>query len=423
MMSRWIPAGACLLVLVACGDDANPDAGMDATDGALPDAPLPDAPLPDAPLPDSSLPDSSLDGGGEDAGADVGTREMCAEEGAMRVADCGMCGTWSEACVAEVWTPQSACLGQGECAVGAVETEMTSMCGSRQRICLDGCAWGEWSMVEPERTCVPGATRVDPDACGVGEPAEVTCTDACEWDEAVDCSTPCGPREDHGPLAQRACIPEGTTTLFYEDSAGAERTRTPTVSAFWIDRYPVTGARYQACVDAGACLSLSSDAPPTGAHAQLAPAWYADDYCEFVGGSVPTLAQLVRAARGDCGFGTRFAWSTCDATGVGDAPSCTTIAECSAACATPDNTYCTRVDATPVSASSFFVERLPGPDKSELVADLYTQELGVEYDGVDPFTPYLDELGPGTTFREGFDRRQLATTETIREFRCAWEVE
>ncbi len=194
------------------------------------------------------------------------------------------------------------------------------------------------------------------------------------------------------------------------------------MSAFWIDRYPVTGARYQECVDAGAC-SAALIAPATSSHAQRVPAWYADDYCVFVGGTIPTLAQFVRAARGDCSFRTRFPWSTCDASGVSDEASCATIAECSAACAVADNTYCSPVDATPVSASPFFVERLPGPDKAEIAADLYAEELGPEYDGMDPSTPYVDELGPGTAFRDGFHWRQFAYNTDQREFRCAWEVE
>ncbi len=409
----------CLLSLSACGDD---DAVADTGGG---DTGMADsAPDGDTGAGDADPSDTSPDTGPGDTGpADTGPDLSCTDDGVMRVADCGMCGTQSQLCSEGVWMPQSMCLGEGECLVGEVDTEETEACGERQRICLDGCTWGEWSRTREDGVCVPGATQIDPDACGEGEPELVTCDDECEWAELTEdeCMTPCGPREDHGPLANRACVPAGTATLFYEVD-GEERTRTPDVSAFWIDRYPVSAARYQLCVDAGECEPAFRGSPDDPTFAQRLDIFEVDDYCEFVGGSVPTLAQFVRAARGDCELRTPYPWSDCTEAALDDEPDCSTVIDCDAACASAENSFCSSVNTAVTSSSPFLVQRLVGPGKDELVRDLFSVELSDEYNAADPDVPSA-VAGAGSLFRESLLDRQMAFGASAHEFRCVWGLE
>jgi hypothetical protein len=96
--------------------------------------------------------------------------------GATRVAICGNCGMQSQTCTGGRWTPGSACLNEGECAVAAVQTATTRRCGQRQRLCGTTCTWGDWAQSAPDTgECDRGAERF----CSGGGMG--VCDEMCHW--------------------------------------------------------------------------------------------------------------------------------------------------------------------------------------------------------------------------------------------------
>ncbi|MGB9873210.1 MAG: formylglycine-generating enzyme family protein, partial [Anaerolineae bacterium] len=87
--------------------------------------------------------------------------------------------------------------------------------------------------------------------------------------------------------------------------------------SFAIDRFPVTTARYQACVAAGVCRPVEVQDPDLPADYPINPAyanapvrgvnWYdAQTYCHWVGKRLPTEMEWEKAARGT--DGRRYPW-------------------------------------------------------------------------------------------------------------------
>jgi len=86
-----------------------------------------------------------------------------------------------------------------------------------------------------------------------------------------------------------------------------------TLSAYQMDRYPVTAGAFKACVDAGGCTdpdlggTCTYNASGKAAHPINCVDWrQASAYCAWAGGRLPTEAEWERAAKGETH--RRFPW-------------------------------------------------------------------------------------------------------------------
>jgi len=169
----------------------------------------------------------------------------------------------------------------------------------------------------------PACSDADGDGYGVGCAAGNDCNDhdpaihpgaaeVCNFkddncnglvDEGPDCAVPVLDPS----LVQ---VPAGSFLMGSESGAADEQpAHRVTSSAFAMDRYEVTNARYLGCVRAGVCLppSLSSsnmrphyfDEPAFADYPVILVSWaQAQAFCRFAGGRLPTEAQWEHAAAG-----------------------------------------------------------------------------------------------------------------------------
>ncbi|UQA63646.1 SUMF1/EgtB/PvdO family nonheme iron enzyme [Polyangium aurulentum] len=89
------------------------------------------------------------------------------------------------------------------------------------------------------------------------------------------------------------------------EAQGQITPRTAEVSAFAIDAYEVSEARYAACVAASACAPLPLRGEPGRAISGVTLT-EASQFCAWAGGALPTSDQLAFAAAG--AKGRRYAW-------------------------------------------------------------------------------------------------------------------
>jgi iron(II)-dependent oxidoreductase len=230
----------------------------------------------------------------------------CSTPGMMRLAPCGNCGMGSETCGSDGhWSPVGTCFGQGECAVAAIDTQSLAMCAQQQRLCDATCHWGAWMDTQPAGECAAGTSARTTDGCTVpGQSHDRTCGADCHWQTPTGtCTAACTramPVSTSGGTP--VCIPFGPFVLGADGVQTASPAQTVTLSEYYIDRYPVTRARYQMCIDAHACPTP----PTTSAFWQIAAAdWVFGVYfgsqqtfCRWDGGALPTEFQWEKAARG-----------------------------------------------------------------------------------------------------------------------------
>jgi eukaryotic-like serine/threonine-protein kinase len=130
---------------------------------------------------------------------------------------------------------------------------------------------------------------------------------------AVDVSV----REKDG--MQMVYVPAGEFTMGSSEGDSDEApVHKVTLDAYYIDKYEVTNAQYQQCVQAGACDQsyCADDSTYNGAQQPVVGVtWYdANDYCQWAGARLPTEAEWEKAARGMGGW--TYPWgnetATCD---------------------------------------------------------------------------------------------------------------
>jgi formylglycine-generating enzyme required for sulfatase activity len=98
-------------------------------------------------------------------------------------------------------------------------------------------------------------------------------------------------------------VPAGSFTMGSDtNQAEARPAHTVYLDAYYIDTFEVTNRLYQACADAGECITGGGTYlrnPVFAEYPAMDVTWYAaQKYCEWRGGSLPTEAQWEKAARG-----------------------------------------------------------------------------------------------------------------------------
>jgi formylglycine-generating enzyme required for sulfatase activity len=170
----------------------------------------------------------------------------------------------------------------------------TVLLGRRAHHAPERCAVG-W-MVGVTRCCAPGQEERGGRCEGVPD----SCPEGMELQRG----------EEPGCVheSERVSIRGGSVLIGPTDwdSPEVERRRVVAVRSFRIDSLEVTRQRYQDCVRAGVCASLSVQAGEPGLPVTGITGEQAESFCVFSGGRLPTPHEWLFAAAGV--HGRRYPW-------------------------------------------------------------------------------------------------------------------
>ena len=114
--------------------------------------------------------------------------------------------------------------------------------------------------------------------------------------------------------AEMVYVPAGEFLMGSEDAvANSDEAPEHTVylDAYWIYKNEVTNAQYRQCIEDGVCSGYLSRYTESE-YPAIYISWYdANDYCQWVGGRLPTEAEWEKAARGE--DGRTYPWGEAEA--------------------------------------------------------------------------------------------------------------
>ena len=131
-------------------------------------------------------PGTPCPGGGECVDAlcvACGTELGTCVPGTRETEDCGNCGSrdriCNEGCGFGPWGP---CTGAGECEADTTDARSCGNCGTQSRRCNESCRWELFGSCTGEGECAPGATGAC-DTC-----TSRTCSSSCTWSDCNVCT-------------------------------------------------------------------------------------------------------------------------------------------------------------------------------------------------------------------------------------------
>ncbi len=318
----------------------------------------------------------------------------CESPGDTRMIECGNCGETSQICGSDLqWQYPEGCFGEGECRAGLIEHGDPAdcpYCGTPSRLCGSDCTWGAWEGCFG--SCASGDERVTSDGCDEAWLYQVeTCDSQCEWQTTTACTDQClmPARTGTPDYKDEVCVPAGIFVMGCdpgECTSSEEPEHLVALSAYYIDLYEVTVARYRECVLAGACTEPGDDVIYESTYfltvpeVDELPVNFVDHaqamaYCAWDGGrTLPTEAQWEKAARGPAPSERPHPWGSSGVT-------CSLVP--SSTCPS-DVGYPHPVDSYPGGVSVYGVYHLAS-NVSEWVQDYW-------YDYTNPGTVPLDPV-------------------------------
>ncbi len=344
---------------------------------------------------------------------------------------CGACDAPCEGgCVDGACCPAEATLSCGGRCVDPGSD--AGHCGGCGQLCGDGLVCAGGACCAPGLTSCEGACRALPEdpyfcgACDVRCPIGAACVGgACAACPAGTTQTTCSGvplcAPDAGPPGTSCMveIPAGPFVRGDDVAEGSGPRRTLVLSRFYVDRFEVTRAAYQACVDERGCVPHEDMPIQVEAGPNLPIGWarwgQAEEFCRARGARLPTEAEWEKAARGD--DARKYPW--------GD-----TEPDCLHANTEGCEGGSVAVGALPDGRSPYEVFELAG-NVAEWVDDWYSEDWYASCPEVDPPSPpdvgSRSKLRRGRSFGSPADRvntyrrepHDLDYSDASGGFRCA----